>query len=80
MPTIQRYGLELHEDDWHGAAADATITGQLFLAEMNNYDDLRNLTPRQLGESIATWRDQQEADFQEWMARKKAEEASGGVS
>jgi len=47
---------------------------------MNNYDDLHDLTPQQLGEHIATWRDQQEADFQAWLARKKAEEASGGVS
>ena len=32
MPTIQRYGLDLNEDDWHGATADARITGQLLLA------------------------------------------------
>lgn len=76
MPTIQRYGLQLDEDDWHGAAADATITGQLFLAEMDKYDDLHELTSQQLGESIATWRDQQEADFHAWLARKKAEEAA----
>lgn len=76
MPTIQRYGLQLAEDDWHGAAADATITGQLFLAEVNKYEDLQDLTPQQLGESIAAWRDQQEADFQEWLARKKAEESA----
>lgn len=80
MPTIQRYGLQLAEDDWHGAAADATITGQLFLAEMNKYEDLHDLTQQQLSESIATWRDRQEAEFQEWLARKKAEEAAGGVS
>jgi len=76
MPTIQRYGLQLAEDDWHGAAADATITGQLFLAEVNKYSDLHDLTPQQLGEHIATWRDQQEVDFQEWLARKKAEESA----
>ena len=52
MPPIQRYGLELNEDDWHGTAADATITGQLFLAEMNDYDDLHDLTPHQLDEYI----------------------------
>ncbi len=79
MPTIQRYGLELNEDDWHGAAADATITGQLFLAEMNDYDDLHDLTPHQLDEYIATWRDQQEAEFQSWLARKKAEDAAKGL-
>jgi len=78
MPTIQRYGLDLDEDSWHGATADATITGQLFLAEMNKYDALHDLTAHQLGESIATWRDEQDREFQAWLARKKAEE-SGNV-
>jgi DNA polymerase-3 subunit epsilon len=74
MPTIQRYGLDLAEDSWHGAAADATITGRLFLAEMNNYDGLRSYTPEQLGAAIATWRDEQDASFQAWLAAKRAEE------
>ena len=38
MPTIERYGLQLSEDNWHGATADATITGRLFLAQMEKYE------------------------------------------
>jgi DNA polymerase-3 subunit epsilon len=74
MPTIQRYGLDLAEDSWHGAAADATITGRLFLAEMDNYDALRDYSPEQLSAAIATWRDEQDASFQAWLAAKRAEE------
>ncbi len=75
MPTIQRYGLDLDEDSWHGATADATITGHLFLVEMKNYDALHELTAEQLSANIATWRDQQDKEFQAWLARKKAEES-----
>lgn len=74
MPTIQRYGLDLNEGDWHGATADARITGQLLLAQMNRYDALAAYAPEQLSTDIATWRDQQEADFQAWLAAKRAEE------
>ncbi len=74
MPTIERYGLQLSEDSWHGATADATITGQLFLAQMDKYEALRAIAPDQLSESIETWREQQETDFQAWLARKRAEE------
>ena len=76
MPTIQRYGLDLDEDSWHGASADAAITGHLFLAQMNNYDALRGYTPEGLSADIATWREQQDAVFQAWLARKKAEESA----
>ena len=74
MPTIQRYGLDLNEEDWHGATADARITGQLLLAQMNRYDALVAYAPDQLSADIATWRDKQEADFQAWLAAKKAQE------
>lgn len=75
LPTIQRYGLDLDEDSWHGATADAAITGRLFLAQMDNYDALRSYTPRDLSAAIATWRDQQDAEFQAWLAAKRAEES-----
>lgn len=74
LPTIQRYGLELDEGSWHGAIADAAITGRLFLAQMDNYDALRAYTPHELSADIATWREQQEAEFQAWLAAKRAEE------
>lgn len=73
MPTIQRYGLHFDDAHWHGAGADATITGRLFLAQMNKYETLREYQPARLGADIATWRDEQEAEFQAWLARKKAE-------
>ena len=75
LPTIQRYGLDLDEDSWHGATADAAITGQLFLAQIGNYDALRSYTPHDLSSDIATWRDQQDAEFHAWLAAKRAEEA-----
>ncbi|MDA2989817.1 MAG: exonuclease domain-containing protein [Actinomycetota bacterium] len=75
LPTIQRYGLDLDEDSWHGATADAAITGQLFLAQIGNYDALRSYTPHDLSSDIATWRDQQDAEFDAWLAAKRAEEA-----
>lgn len=73
MPTIERYGLHFEEDAWHGAAADAAITGRLFLAQMDKYDALRDYEPEALSADIDTWRDEQEAEFQAWLARKKAE-------
>lgn len=76
LPTIQRYGLDLDEDSWHGATADAAITGRLFLAQIDNYDALRSYTPHDLSSSIATWRDQQDAEFHAWLAAKRAEEAA----
>ena len=78
LPTIQRYGLDLDEGSWHGATADAAITGRLFLAQMDKYDALRAYTPQALSADIATWRDQQEAEFQAWLAAKRAEEADAG--
>lgn len=75
MPTIQRYGLNLDESDWHGATADARITGQLLLAQFTKYDALAAYAPDQLSADIATWRAEQEADFQDWLAAKRAEEA-----
>jgi len=75
LPTIQRYGLDLDEGSWHGATADAAITGRLFLAQLGNYDALRAYTPRDLSADIDTWRDQQDAEFQAWLAAKRAEEA-----
>ena len=76
MPTIQRYGLHFDDGSWHGAGADATITGQLFLAQLDKHHALREYQPEQLSADIATWRDQQDAEFQAWLARKKAEEQS----
>ena len=32
MPTVQRYGLDLDEDSWHGTTADATIQDTITIA------------------------------------------------
>lgn len=75
MPTIERYGLTFDEANWHGAEADATITGQLLLAEFAAYEQLHGLSPQELSEQVEKWRAQQDAEFQAWLAAKKAEEA-----
>lgn len=71
QPTAQRYGLEIADDDWHGALADATVTGQILLAQMTAYAELQGLTARHLAAGIEGWRVQQEADFQAWLARRQ---------
>ena len=75
MPTIERYGLTFDEANWHGAEADATITGQLLLAELNAYEQLHELSPQELSEQVDLWRAQQDAEFQAWLAAKRAEES-----
>lgn len=70
MPTIQRYGLELDENDWHGAEADATITGKLLLAQFDAYENLRAFSPSDLAEQVDTWREQQDREFKEWLAKQ----------
>lgn len=70
MPTIQRYGLELNEEDWHGAEADATITGKLLLAQFDAYENLRAFSPANLAEQVDEWREQQDREFKEWLAKQ----------
>jgi DNA polymerase-3 subunit epsilon len=76
MPTIERYGLSFDEANWHGAEADATITGQLFLAQFDAYEAMRGLSAEQLSEQVDTWREQQDAEFHAWLAAKRAEEGT----
>jgi DNA polymerase-3 subunit epsilon len=69
-PTAERYGLELSEADWHGAQADATAAGRIFIAEMATYPQLSTFTIEELAQEINIWRDQQDREFQEWLARQ----------
>lgn len=69
-PTAERYGLELSESDWHGAQADATAAGRIFLAEMATYPQLTDFSVIELAEAINSWRDQQDREFQEWLSRQ----------
>lgn len=73
MPTIERYGLTLHEDDWHGALADAVVTGELLLAEFAAYDALRGYSSAELAAQVIAWRAEQEAEFQAWLAARQRE-------
>lgn len=68
QPTVVRYGLELNEADWHGALADARITGLLLLAQQVRYPQLFAPEPGELGDSVAFWREQQDASFKAWLA------------
>ena len=69
-PTADRYGIELTEEDWHGAEADARVAGQIFLAELAAYSELSTFSVVELSSAINLWRDQQDREFQEWLARQ----------
>jgi len=70
MPTIQRYGLALNEEDWHGAEADAEITGKLLLAEFDAYENLRAFNPQDLAHHVNEWREEQDREFKAWLAKQ----------
>lgn len=68
QPTVARYGLELNEADWHGALADARITGLLMLAQHSRYPQLFISEPGELGHLVELWRKEQDASFKAWLA------------
>jgi DNA polymerase-3 subunit epsilon len=70
-PTAERYGLELREEDWHGAQADALVAGRILIAQGAAYAAVRETPPGELSALIEGWRIEQEADFQAWLARQK---------
>jgi len=70
QPTVARYGLELNEADWHGALADARITGLLLLAQQERYPNLFTGQPEELAESVSLWREEQNASFKAWLAKQ----------
>lgn len=70
QPTVARYGLELNESDWHGALADSRITGQLLLAQAVRFPSLFQVDVQELADAVAQWRDQQDREFKEWLARQ----------
>jgi DNA polymerase III epsilon subunit-like protein len=67
QPTVARYGLELNEADWHGALADARITGLLMLAQQARYPQLFISEPGELGHLVELWRKEQDASFKAWL-------------
>lgn len=69
-PTAERYGIELSDDDWHGAEADALVAGRIFLAEVAAYPELTELSAAELAAATSRWRAEQERDFQEWLSRQ----------
>jgi DNA polymerase III subunit epsilon len=70
QPTVARYGLEISEDDWHGALADSRITGLLLLAQAQRYPHLFQPEVADLAEAVTAWRAQQDREFNEWLARQ----------
>lgn len=74
QPTVARYGLELNESDWHGALADSRITGQLLLAQTVRFPHLFQVDVEELADAVAAWRDQQDREFKEWLARQPPRE------
>lgn len=75
QPTVARYGLELREDDWHGALADSRITGLLLLAQEQRYPHLFTTDPEELAQAVALWREEQDASFKAWLAAQPPREA-----
>lgn len=77
QPTVARYGLELREDDWHGALADSRITGLLLLAQERRYPHLFTTDPEELAQAVALWREEQDASFKAWLAAQPPREGQG---
>lgn len=70
QPTVARYGLEISEDDWHGALADSRITGQLLLAQQVRFPHLFAADVTELADAVVNWREQQDREFKEWLSRQ----------
>jgi DNA polymerase-3 subunit epsilon len=68
QPTVARYGLEISEDDWHGALADSRITGLLLLAQAQRYPNLFNGDLGEFSQTVGVWREEQDASFKAWLA------------
>lgn len=70
QPTVARYGLEISEDDWHGALADSRITGLLLLAQAQRYPNLFNGDLGEFATAVGVWREEQDASFKAWLATR----------
>jgi DNA polymerase-3 subunit epsilon len=68
QPTVARYGLEISEDDWHGALADSRVTGLLLLAQAQRYPDLFKGELGEFAQAVGVWREEQDASFKAWLA------------
>ena len=69
-PTAERYGLELSEDDWHGAEADSLVTGRILIAQGKRFPKITEMTAQELAAQVDAWREQQDAEFKEWLSRQ----------
>lgn len=70
QPTVARYGLEISEGDWHGALPDARITGRLLIAQHDRFPHLFQPDVTELADAVTAWRDQQDREFNDWLARQ----------
>lgn len=68
QPTVARYGLEISEDDWHGALADSRITGLLLLAQAQRFPNLFDGDLGEFSQAVGVWREEQDASFKAWLA------------
>jgi len=69
-PTAERYGLELSEDDWHGAEADSLVTGRILIAQGKKFPAITEVSAQELADKVVEWRELQDAEFKEWLARQ----------
>lgn len=68
QPTARRYGITVSDEDWHGAAPDAVVAGQILLAQLAANDDLAAMRLDELVRMIPVWRAEHEASFRAWLA------------
>lgn len=75
VATAAHYGVELSEEDAHGASADAVASGRIVLAIMRKYPHVSTLTSppninyAELHESQIVWRAEQAASLQVYLRK-----------
>ena len=46
------------------------MTGRILIAQAQKFPKITDVTPQELADQVALWRDQQDAEFKEWLARQ----------
>lgn len=68
------YGIQLSEEDAHGASADALAAARVAWAMANRYPDLAGMPLAELHARQAVWCAEQSASFEDYLRRVKARE------
>lgn len=71
VDTARHYGVDLADEDAHGALADATAAGQLMHAMVAAYSDLRSMTLTQLFVWQSIQQEIQRASFVDYVRTRK---------